>query len=114
MALKLMGKKRGMIQLFDEKGNIVVGTVIEAEPNVITQIKTKKTDGYDAIQLGFEQIHVTDARTIEKRVNRPQLGFFKKTPSNLAVSSAKHDLIMWITTKSAKKLELAFLQILNL
>lgn len=78
MALKLMGKKRGMIQLFDKQGNIVVGTVIEAEPNIITQIKTKQTDGYNAIQLGFEEIHVNDARTMEKRVNRPQLGFFKK------------------------------------
>lgn len=78
MALKLMGKKRGMIQLFDEKGNSIVGTVIEAEPNVITQIKTKESDGYQAIQLGFEKINVNDPRTMNKRQNKPQLGHFKK------------------------------------
>lgn len=78
MALKLMGKKRGMIQLFDEKGNVIVATVIEAEPNVVTQIKTKETDGYDAVQLGFEKVIVSDSRTMGKRVNKPQLEFFKK------------------------------------
>ena len=51
-----MGKKRGMVQLFDESGNIVVCTVIQAEPNVVTQIKTKESDGYNAIQLGFEKV----------------------------------------------------------
>ncbi|CDZ80462.1 50S ribosomal protein L3 [Candidatus Rubidus massiliensis] len=86
MALKLMGKKRGMIKLFDEKGNIIVGTVIEAQPNVITQIKTNETDGYNAIQLGFEKIVVKDERTISNRVNKPQLGHFKKA----AVEPVRH------------------------
>jgi large subunit ribosomal protein L3 len=78
MALKLMGKKRGMIQLFDKKGNVIVGTVIEAEPNIVTQIKTKATDGYDAIQLGFDKVKVKDKRTIEKRVTKPLRGHFQK------------------------------------
>lgn len=78
MALKFMGKKRGMIQLFDEKGNTVVGTVIEAEPNIVTQIKTKATDGYDSIQLGFEKVNVKDSRTIENRVKKPLRGHYKK------------------------------------
>jgi large subunit ribosomal protein L3 len=78
MSLRFMGKKRGMIQLFDDKGNAIVCTVIEAEPNVVTQIKTKATDGYDAIQLGFEEIKVKDPRTIEKRVTKPLRGHFKK------------------------------------
>ncbi len=78
MALKLMGKKRGMVQLFDDNGNIVVCTVVQAEPNVITQIKTKESDGYNAIQLGFDKIEVKDPRTIEKRTKKPQLGHFKK------------------------------------
>lgn len=78
MALKFMGKKRGMIQLFDKKGNVIVGTVIEAEPNVVTQIKTKAIDGYDAIQLGFEKVKVKDARTIETRVSKPLRGHFQK------------------------------------
>lgn len=78
-SLRLMGKKRGMVQLFDEKGHIVPCTVIELEPNVVTQIKTKDTDGYSAIQIGFEEIVTKDPRTIEKRVTKPLLGHFKKS-----------------------------------
>ncbi len=44
MSLKLMGKKRGMTRFFDDKGNSVVCTVIEAQPNVITQVKTQEID----------------------------------------------------------------------
>lgn len=78
MALTMMGKKRGMMQLFDEKGNVVVCTVIQAEPNVITQIKTKETDGYTAVQLGFEKVTGKTQGTIEARTGKPQLGHFKK------------------------------------
>jgi large subunit ribosomal protein L3 len=78
MTLTLMGKKRGMIQLFDEKGNIVVCTVIQAEPNVVTQIKTKETDGYTALQLGFEKVTGKTQQTIETRTKKPRLGHFKK------------------------------------
>jgi large subunit ribosomal protein L3 len=77
--LTLMGKKRGMMQLFDEKGNVVVCTVIEAEPNVVTQIKTKESDGYTAIQLGFDKVTGKSQYTIERRVPMPQLGLYKKT-----------------------------------
>jgi large subunit ribosomal protein L3 len=73
-----MGKKRGMIQLFDEKGNSVVGTVIELQPNVVVQIKKKDTDGYDAIQLGFDLIEVKDQRTMSNRLSKPLLGHYKK------------------------------------
>jgi large subunit ribosomal protein L3 len=73
-----MGKKRGMMQFFDDKGNIVVCTVIEAEPNVVTQVKTKESDGYNAIQLGFEKIEVKDPRTIEKRMSKPMRGHYQK------------------------------------
>ncbi len=70
MALTLMGKKRGMMQLFDDKGNVVVCTVIQAEPNVVTQVKTKETDGYTAIQLGFEEIKGKhNIRLIREREN---------------------------------------------
>jgi large subunit ribosomal protein L3 len=79
MALKLMGKKRGMIQLFDEKGNVIVGTVIEAEPNVVTQLKTKDTDGYNAIQLGFEKYKVKTSHTLDKRSKKPQRGHYQKS-----------------------------------
>ena len=78
MALKLMGKKRGMMQLFDDSGNVVICTVIQAEPNVITQIKTKESDGYNAIQLGFDKIVVNDQRTLKSRITKPLLGHYKK------------------------------------
>lgn len=76
--LKLMGRKRGMIQLFDDKGNAVACTVIEAQPNVVTQVKTKEIDGYDAIQIGFEEIKVNDPRTMSTRVSKPLQGHYKK------------------------------------
>lgn len=78
MSQKLMGKKRGMTQLFDEKGNVVVCTVIEVAPNIVVQVKTKENDGYEAVQLGYDKIRVKNPRTIEKRVKKPVLGHFKK------------------------------------
>lgn len=78
MALKFMGKKRGMMQLFDEHGNVIVCTVIEAEPNVVTQVKTAATDGYEAIQLGFELVKGRDPKRREQRTPKPQRGHFKK------------------------------------
>lgn len=76
--LKLMGKKRGMMQIFDAQGNVVVCTVVQAEPNVVTQVKTKEIDGYAAVQLGFEKITTNDPRTIEKRVSKPLRGHYAK------------------------------------
>lgn len=78
MALKLMGKKRGMMQVFDESGRIIVCTVIEAEANVVTQLKTLETDGYKAIQLGFQKTTAKDPRRAEARTCSPQRGHFKK------------------------------------
>lgn len=78
MSLKLMGKKRGMTQFFDEKGNAIACTVIEAQPNVVTQVKTKESDGYHAIQMGFETIVVKDPRTMGRRSSKALLGHFKK------------------------------------
>lgn len=86
MALKLMGKKRGMIQVFDSNGNVIAATVIEVEPNVISQIKTKETDGYNAIQLSFEKVQVKDPRTLNKRSTKPMRGHFAKA----SVEPRKH------------------------
>ena len=63
----ILGKKVGMTQLFDEDGNVMPVTIIEAGPCYITQIKTEKTDGYNAVQLGFEQVK-------PKRLTNPQSG----------------------------------------
>ena len=50
----ILGKKMGMTQIFDENGNVIPVTVIEAGPEVVTQVKTVETDGYDGVQVGFE------------------------------------------------------------
>ena len=63
----ILGKKLGMTQIFTEEGIVVPVTVVEAGPNVVTQVKTVEKDGYNAIQLGFE-----DAK--EKSLNKPQQG----------------------------------------
>ncbi len=78
MTLKIMGRKRGMTQLFDENGNAVPCTVIEVEPNVITQIKIKEIDGYSAIQTAYEMHKATDQRTIAKRCTKPLIGHYEK------------------------------------
>jgi large subunit ribosomal protein L3 len=74
MTLKLMGKKRGMTRLFDKDGNHVVCTVISAEPNVITQVKRKDTDGYEAIQLSAFKVKPSK----KKNVSKPLQGHFAK------------------------------------
>ena len=60
----IIGKKIGMTQIFDEKGNVIPVTVIEAGPCVVAQKKTVENDGYNALQLGFEEVkekHLTKA-----------------------------------------------------
>ncbi len=67
----LLGKKIGMTQVFTEEGEAVTVTVIQAGPCAVIQRKTADTDGYDAVQIGFE-----DAP--EKKFTKPELGHFKK------------------------------------
>jgi len=67
----ILGKKIGMTSIFDENGQMIPCTIIEAGPCYVTQIKTKGTDGYDAVQLGFDEIK-------ERLVNKPMKGHFKK------------------------------------
>ena len=52
MSLMLIGQKKGMAQVFDQNGKVVVCTVILVEPNPIVQVKRSETDGYNSIQLG--------------------------------------------------------------
>jgi large subunit ribosomal protein L3 len=65
----LLGKKIGMTSIFDDAGHVIPCTVIEAGPCFVTQIKTKERDGYDAVQLGFDQQK-------ERLVNKPLKGHF--------------------------------------
>ena len=67
----LIGKKIGMTQIFDEKGNVIPVTVIECGPCVVAQKKTVENDGYDAIQLGF-----MDAKA--KHLTKAEKGHFEK------------------------------------
>lgn len=71
----ILGRKVGMTQVFAQDGKLIPVTVVEVEPNVVTQIKTKETDGYDAIQLG-----VFDRK--EKSANKPMIGHAKKANTN--------------------------------
>ena len=67
----ILGKKMGMTQIFTEHGTVVPVTVVEAGPMTVTQIKTVETDGYNAVQFGYE-----DAKP--QRVNKPMTGHFDK------------------------------------
>ncbi|MEO0356612.1 MAG: 50S ribosomal protein L3, partial [Cyanobacteria bacterium P01_A01_bin.3] len=69
MAVGIFGKKLGMTQVFDEEGLAVPVTVVEAGPCTVTQIKTKETDGYTAIQIGYGN---------NKRLNKPEKGHLAK------------------------------------
>lgn len=67
----LMGRKIGMTQIFDEEGLIIPVTVIDVASNVVTQVKTVETDGYNAVQVGFEDVK-------EKTLNKPKKGHLDK------------------------------------
>lgn len=67
----IIAKKVGMTQIFDENGKVIPVTVVEAEPNVVVQVKTVENDGYAAVQLGYGDKKAT-------RVNKPMKGHFDK------------------------------------
>ncbi|WMM25569.1 50S ribosomal protein L3 [Tissierella sp. MB52-C2] len=67
----MIGRKVGMTQIFTENGSVIPVTVIEAGPLVVVQKKTVETDGYNAIQVGFQNIK-------EQRMNKPAKGHFDK------------------------------------
>ena len=68
----ILGRKVGMTQVFAKNGKLIPVTVISVEPNVVSQIKTTETDGYDAIQLAFETKR-------EKLSNKPEMGHLRKS-----------------------------------
>ena len=75
----IIGRKVGMTQIFDEIGNVIPVTVIEAGPCVVAQKKTSENDGYDAIQLGFMEVK-------EKHMTKAEKGHFEKA----GVPAKKH------------------------
>ena len=78
----LIGKKIGMTSLFDDNGKNIPCTVVQAGPCVVTQVRTNEVDGYEALQLGFDD-------KAEKRATKAANGHFKKagTSPNLYSSS---------------------------
>ena len=79
MKKAIIGKKVGMTQIFDESGKVIPVTVVEAGPCVVTQKKTVETDGYTAVQLGFENVK-------ESKLTKPEAGHLKKA----GVEAKKH------------------------
>ena len=73
----IYGKKIGMTQIFGEDDRVIPVTVIQAEPNKVCQVKTKDTDGYEAVQLGFGEVRKFK-KSGEYRVNKPMAGHFAK------------------------------------
>ncbi len=74
----IIGRKVGMTQIFDETGAVIPVTVIEAGPCYVTQVKTVETDGYSAVQLGFEEVE-------PRKLNLPRRGHLKRVGRNLRV-----------------------------
>jgi len=72
VSIGLLGNKIGMTQIFDESGNIIPVTIIKVGPCIITQIKTKIKDGYDAIQVGY-------SNTSNKLLTQSELGHLQKS-----------------------------------
>ena len=100
MSMRLMGRKKGMTRIFDENGNVVVCTVIQLEPNVVTQVKSKETDGYEAIQLAAHLISPSKKRNVSK----PLIGHFarakvepRKNILESRVASSEHEVGQEIT-----------------
>nr|WP_277881822.1 50S ribosomal protein L3 [Coleofasciculus sp. FACHB-T130] len=72
VSVGILGTKLGMTQIFDETGKAIPVTVIQAGPCTVTQIKTKATDGYTAVQLGYKEVK-------PKSLNKPELGHLAKS-----------------------------------
>lgn len=89
MQKAIIGKKIGMTQIFDEKGNVIPVTVVEAGPCVIAQIKTVENDGYEAIQLGFGDVKlkIQNGTGKGKRVRSDK---FKDQPVNITMPLLGH------------------------
>lgn len=72
MSVGLLGNKIGMTQIFDESGNIIPVTILKVGPCIVTQVKTKSKDGYDAIQVGYGNVS-------PKSLTQPELGHLQKS-----------------------------------
>ena len=74
MPLGMLGHKVGMTQIFDKSGDVIPVTVLQVGPCIVTQIKTVLTDGYNAVQVGYDDIAA-------QKLTKPELGHLKKSSS---------------------------------
>ena len=72
MSVGILGTKLGMTQVFDDEGRALPVTIVQAGPCTVTQIKTKQTDGYTAVQVGYQQVK-------PKALSKPEMGHFAKS-----------------------------------
>ena len=79
MTKGIIGKKLGMTQIFNEQGQVVPVTVIQAGPCPVVQVKTRDADGYDAVQLAFDAVS-------DRKLSRPELGHLKRFGVGLRMS----------------------------
>lgn len=91
----ILGKKLGMTQIFDDENRVVPVTVVEAGPCVVTQVRTKDIDGYEAVQIAFGEID-------PRKVNKPESGHFKKAGVTLVATSPRSASRMLPATRSAR------------
>ncbi len=89
----LLGTKLGMTQVWDEDNNLVPVTVVQADSNVVTQIRSEETDGYSAVQIGYGQID-------PRKVTKPLAGHFEKA----GVTPRRH--VVEVRTADAAEYEL--------
>ncbi|NET83505.1 MAG: 50S ribosomal protein L3, partial [Moorea sp. SIO1F2] len=72
MSVGILGTKLGMTQVFDDEGRAIPVTIVQAGPCTVTQIKTNQTDGYNAIQIGYDQVK-------PKAITKPEIGHLAKS-----------------------------------
>lgn len=90
-SLKIVGKKEGMTRVFDEKGRVVVCTIVSADKNIITQVKNLESDGYQAVQMGARP--VPDSK--KRNVTKPMQGHYAKakvTPRRVLFENRLEDI----------------------
>lgn len=91
----ILGEKLGMTQVWDENNRVVPVTVVKAGANVVTQVRTNDTDGYEAVQIAFGEID-------PRKVNKPLKGHFAKADVTLAVTSSRSVPLTPASTPSAR------------
>lgn len=92
----ILGEKLGMTQVWDENNRVVPVTVVKAGPNVVTQVRTNDSDGYESVQIAFGEID-------PRKVNKPLKGHFAKADVTPVVTSSRSVPLVPASTPSARR-----------